>query len=173
MKFSRKWNMPNKNTFQIPAIKSFIDSYISKRDQIIIDPFARNSTITVLSNDLNPETSATYHLEARDFLRKMKSENIVADIVLFDPPYSPRQISECYNTAGIRVNMVDTQNGKTMRECRELINAVTKNGSICLTFGWNSASMGHDWSIIEIMLVAHGGAHNDTICCAQLKTCLL
>jgi len=38
-------------------------------------------------------------------------------------------------------------------------------------FGWNSCGMGdrHGFEQIEILLVAHGGAHNDTICLAERR----
>ena len=44
-------------------------------------------------------------------------------------------------------------------------------GAIVLSFGWNSAGMGK-WSgfeQIELLLVCHGGAHNDTICLAERR----
>jgi hypothetical protein len=41
-----------------------------------------------------------------------------------------------------------------------------------LSFGWNSTGMGQKrgYEIIEILIVAHGSAHNDTICMAERKT---
>lgn len=36
-----------------------------------------------------------------------------------------------------------------------------------LSFGWNSAGMGDGFRHLELLLVAHGGAHNDTICLAE------
>lgn len=43
--------------------------------------------------------------------------------------------------------------------------------SIEISFGWNSGGIGkqYDFEIIEIMLVAHGGAHNDTIVTVERK----
>jgi len=40
-----------------------------------------------------------------------------------------------------------------------------------LSFGWNSVGMGitRGYEIVEILLVCHGGAHNDTICIAEKK----
>ena len=64
--------------------------------------------------------------------------------------------------------MVDTQNAKLIKECRDLMKAMAEPGATCLSFGWNSAGMGKGWKIEEIMLVAHGGAHNDTICMAEI-----
>lgn len=49
---------------------------------------------------------------------------------------------------------------------------ITKPGGIALCFGWNSNGMGKSrgFDIREILLVAHGGKHNDTICMAEVKT---
>ena len=42
---------------------------------------------------------------------------------------------------------------------------------IALSFGWNSAGFGLErgYEVLEILLVSHGGSHNDTICVAERK----
>lgn len=57
--------------------------------RMIIKQYGKKQT-----NDLDPTTTADYHLDAIDFL-KLQSDTS-CDLVLFDPPYSPRQVSECY-----------------------------------------------------------------------------
>lgn len=136
---------------------------------ISIDPFARNCRLANYTNDINPNTSAKEHLEARVFLRNLELNHIVADTILFDPPYSPRQIYEHYQEAGLKTNQQDTQNSALYADCRRLFKKLTKVGSVVLSFGWNSAGMGKGWEIEEIMLVSHGSAHNDTICVASRK----
>lgn len=44
-------------------------------------------------------------------------------------------------------------------------------GGVCLSFGWSTNGMGktRGYEIEEILLVAHGGARNDTICMAERK----
>lgn len=121
------------------------------------------------TNDLNPETTAQYHIDAVEFLESLYRKGMSADTILFDPPYSPRQISECYAAAGKKAGMVDTQNSALYAKCRTAIKKICSPGSIVLSFGWNSCGMGKEWQTEEIMLVAHGGAHNDTICLAQRK----
>lgn len=152
--------MPNSNTFSVKPIGGFVQRYLQG---ISVDPFARNSGYASYTNDLNPKTDAHYHLDAVEFLEKMASEGITADVVIFDPPYSPRQISECYAAAGKKAGMVDTQNAALYAKCRTAIRKICKPGSVVLSFGWNSCGMGKGWVTEEIMLVAHGGAHNDTI----------
>ena len=137
MKFSRHWAMPNAETFSVPVIGEFVQRHLRG---VSIDPFARNSGLATYTNDLSKETSAQYHMLADDFLTMLAVQHVKADVVIFDPPYSPGQIVECYQSCGLEV---------------------------VLSFGWNSCGMGEGFSIEEIMLVAHGGAHNDTICLAE------
>lgn len=168
--FSRKWAMPNSNTFSINPINEFIKKYL-KDSEISIDPFARNSQFCTYTNDLNPDTKAQYHMDAEEFLLYLQSRNINADLCLFDPPYSPRQISECYQSIGKSVGIKETQNSRLYKRVRDAMNPLIKIGGIVLSFGWNSVGMGQKrgYEIIEIILVCHGGAHNDTICMAERK----
>ncbi len=89
--------------------------------------------------------------------------------VIFDPPYSPRQISECYKSIGRKATTADTQNALLYREVRDGLSELLKPGGVALSFGWQSSGFGKDWPTLEILLVRHGGAHNDTICVAQRK----
>lgn len=166
MKFTRVFAMPNRATFKINPIKKFVNNYISKGTKIL-DPFSGDSQITPFSNDINPKSLANYHLDAIIFLDLMCSLGEKFDLILFDPPYSPTQISRCYNECGRLVSMEDTQNGSLYRKCRDKIKRIAYKDAVVLSFGWNSVGMGKDWEILEILLVCHGGAHNDTICVAQ------
>src|SRR3989304_8710333 len=98
MKITRAWAMPNGETFTIPPIGAFVKRYLSG---VVVDPFARNNGWATYSNDLNPDTDAKFHMEAIDFLSLLKSEAVLADMIIFDPPYSPRQMSEIYQNIGI------------------------------------------------------------------------
>jgi hypothetical protein len=164
--FTRLWAMPNGETFSIPVIGDLVRRYLYK-SRVSIDPFARNKKWATYTNDMNPATEAEYHMEARYFLKMLIERGIRADLLIFDPPYSPRQISECYSLAGKKASMVDTQNAKLVKECRDLMRLLVEPGAICLSFGWNSSGMGKGWQIEEIMLVAHGSCHNDTICLVE------
>lgn len=171
MKFSRKWSMPDSNTFSIPPIADFVKTYLvgSRRS---IDPFARNNRLADITNDLNPNTSAMHHLDAEEFLRNVESkEPEKFDLLLFDPPYSPRQISECYQSIDKTVGMKETQSAVLYQRVRDAAMGLLSDDAIVLSFGWNTVGMGkkRGFEIIEIMLVCHGGAHNDTICLAEQK----
>ena len=163
-KFTRTWAMPNSNTFSVKPIGDFVRRYLHG---VSVDPFARNTEMATYTNDMNPETTALHHMDAIEFLEMLAEKQIVADVVLFDPPYSPRQISECYAAAGKKAGMIDTQNAALYAKCRKAIRKICKPNSLVLSFGWNSCGMGPGWETEEIMLVAHGGAHNDTICLVE------
>jgi hypothetical protein len=160
--------MPSPDTFSIPPIADLLSRWIPA-GAVVVDPFARNSKLGTITNDLNPDTSAQYHMKADDFLLMLSERGEFADVVLFDPPYSPRQITECYQSAGLKATMEDTQSAKLKKTLRSLIGEILKPGGIVLSFGWNSCTFGDDFSIEEILLVPHGGDHNDTICVASRK----
>jgi hypothetical protein len=110
-------------------------------------------------------------MDAEDFLLEIARRGFLCDLGLFDPPYSPRQISEVYKSVGREVGMAGTQNGALYRRVRDALDALIVPGGIVLSFGWNSAGMGkgRGYAIKEILLVAHGGGRNDTICMAECK----
>ena len=163
--FSRTWAMPNHNTFSIKPIGEIINKYIFGTS---LDPFARNNNLASITNDLDPECTAEFHMDALDFLRTIKPASI--DTVLFDPPYSVRQVSECYKRLGRTVNMQTTQSS-FWSNLKAEIARITKQGSIVISFGWNSGGIGKKLGFeqLEIMLVAHGGPHNDTIVVVERK----
>jgi len=168
MKYNRIWEMPNSNTFDIKCIRDFIGKYHSI-NKLSIDPFANTNKIATITNDLDPDVRANYNLDAFDFLETFKDNSI--DLVLFDPPYSSRQVSECYKKFDRVVNMETTQ-GSFWRKLKVEIGRITNPGGYVLSFGWNSNGIGKKmgFEIREILLVAHGGIHNDTICIAEQKS---
>lgn len=170
MKFSRTWAMPNSDTFSVKPIGEFVQRYLAA-SKVSIDPFARNKRWATYTNDLNPKTEAEHHMDAEDFLKMIAAQSVRCDLALLDPPYSPRQIRECYQEAGIKCGMKETQNAALYSRVKSAAAEVLTGDSIVLSFGWNSAGMGqkHGFEPIELMLVCHGGAHNDTICLAERR----
>lgn len=165
--FSRAWCMPSADTFSMAPALDFCSRWLHGA-AVIVDPFARNSRIGTLRNDLNPATLAEHHMGATDFLRSL---DVVADAAIFDPPYSPRQIAECYAAAGLTPGMADTQSAAMKSEARDLITGLLRPGGVALSFGWNSVGFGtgRGFALIEVLLICHGGDHNDTICIAERK----
>jgi len=168
MKMTRVWAMPSPNTFSIKPIANLLDAWISHGD-VVIDPFARSSRRGTITNDLDPSCGCDYSMLAEDFVQVL--EPLGSDVVLFDPPYSPRQISECYKGVGRTPTGRDTQNARLYKAVRDGLDASLKSGGIAISFGWNSGGFGKSrgYVIEEILLVAHGGAHNDTICVVERK----
>lgn len=164
---TKLWAMPSKNTFQIKPIKFFVENYTCKA-KTIIDPFANESTYGTITNDLNPEYNTTYHLDALDFLRTLPDES--ADLVLYDPPFSSRQVSECYKGFGIEVTSETTSAAWRAKHLDEIARIVKPNGKV-LSFGWNTNGVGkkRGFTQIEILIVSHGGSRNDTLCVAEVK----
>lgn len=165
MIIKRIWAMPNKKTFSIKPIKELIEKYV-KNPGNWIDPFAGESNIAGVTNDLNASKNALYSMEALDFL-KIQHDNY-SEGVLFDPPYSPRQLKECYD--GVGEVLHDTKSS-VWSSWKDEISKKIKVGGYCLSFGWSSQGLGKNrgFEIIEILLVPHGGNHNDTICVVEKR----
>jgi hypothetical protein len=171
VEMSRVWAMPNKNTFRVKPIGAFVEKYL-KNSKVSLDPFARNSNLATFTNDLNPETSAQYHLYALEFLAKCRKDEIKPDLVIFDPPYSLVQTKRSYEDVGKEFTKYDSQYAARWTHEKEILAEIMPKNSIFLHFGWHSNGMGkkHGFEVVEILLVAHGGAHNDTICTAEIRT---
>mgnify|MGYP003291974191 CR=1 FL=1 len=163
----RKWSMPNKNTFDIKPIRELLLSEIT--DGLWIDPFANKNKFATITNDLNNCFDTDYHKDALEFLH-MFSDNSV-DGVLYDPPYSTRQVSECYHNVGLAVSSATTTAAFWSNQKKEIARIVKVGGKV-ISFGWNSGGIGkkYGFEIQRILLVAHGGWHNDTICTVEIKT---
>lgn len=161
--------MPNSNTFSILPIKKIIGRYIDGCDKIC-DPFVRNSPFKskCITNDLDDSIEADFNLDALEFL-KMQNDSEY-DMVLYDPPYSPRQVSESYRKMKKAVNMTTTQSSFWTYLKREISRIVKLNG-IVISCGWNSGGIGKTlgFELEEILLVPHGGNHNDTIVTVERK----
>jgi len=166
MKIERKWAMPNKWTFTIKPIAELLDRYV-KNGKNWIDPFCGHSKLAEYRNDLNPEIDDCEHMLAKDFCNQIEGP---FDGVIFDPPYSGRQVSECYTHLKKKVHRDDT-NAYFYASVKDIIAPKIRSGGLAISFGWNSNGFGKKRGFIiqEILLVAHGGQHNDTICVVETK----
>ena len=164
----RTWAMPSKDTFGIKPINELVVKLCSE-SKCSVDPFAGTGKYAVWTNDLDERLHTDFHMDAVDFLGEI-NEDMGVDLVLFDPPYSPRQVSECYKKLGKTVNMQTTQSSYWTKLKKEIARIVKPGGKV-LTCGWNSGGIGKTlgFEIEEILLVAHGGWHNDTICTVEIK----
>ena len=173
MRIDRIWCMPSKNTFSIQPISDLLHEELSEivlAGGVVVDPFSNGFRFCENSiiNDLNPDIDADFHMDALDFLKSLKSESV--DAVLYDPPYSLRQVVECYKGYGIEVTQETTQSTWRSKHLDE-IQRILKVGGKAICFGWNSNGIGkkRGFEINRILLVPHGGSKNDTICTVETK----
>lgn len=146
MIIERKWAMPNKETFSIKPIKELLSQQF-RQGIDVLDPFPFE-----------------YKKDATELLLETEDESY--EYAVFDPPYSVRQLKECYNGKG----EYDTKNS-TWTNWKNLLARKIKVGGKVISFGWNSGGLGkiNGFEINKILLVAHGGLHNDTICTVERK----
>lgn len=168
--------MPNKQTFSIKPINNLLREEINSG--VVIEPFAYIGTlksifkdikaIKIIDNDLNPTYNTDYHMDALDFLKQFP--DCCADVVVYDPPYSLRQVSECYKGVGVSVTQETTQASWRARHLDEIARILKPNGK-ALCFGWNSNGVGKKRGMVleKVLLVPHGGSKNDTICTVETK----
>jgi len=165
MKTNRVFARANKWTFKIPPIADLLSRYMN--GGIWVDPFAGANSPASLTNDMDIKQPTHYHMEAVEFCRSLHG---VYDGVLIDPPYSYRQISEHYRGQGVKATYKDTSYNFYGR-VYEVIAPLIRTGGFAISFGWNSNGIGkvRGFEIVEILLVAHGLHHNDTIVTVEIK----
>lgn len=165
IKFTRVWAMPSQWTFTIKPIQDLLVRY--KVGEGWIDPFAGENSPAEITNDLNPERPTTYHLHAKDFLVQLSGEYEGA---LFDPPYSLQQVKECYNGVGIELLSREDAN-YFPGYIKDLIAPKIKSNGVVICCGWSSGGfgMGRGFELLEVLIIPHGGHHNDTIVTVERK----
>ena len=145
------------DTHQWKCFGTVLDAINYQDSWEVVDPFARNCPLAKKwSNDLNPTTSARYNLDAQEFLEGVPSN--VADLVIFDPPFSAPQAERKY---GEGANLY-TEPGRIPDMMLEVAR-ILKPGGRLLKFGYNSTKhlSALVWS--EIFLINFGGNRNDVI----------
>lgn len=165
MRMSRDWAFPNKNTFEMRPMRELIGRYLQSPS---VDPFAGISKVADIRNDLDPDCGQESSVSAEDFLRDIDTQSV--NTILFDPPYSNRQVSDCYKRLGKTVDLTTTQNSHWEMIKNEFTRILKPHGHV-LSFGWTSTQMGkiRGFEIVEVLLVAHGAGRYDTICTVERK----
>lgn len=124
---------------------------------MIADPYARNCPIGLeYTNDLDESTEAHHHLDALDFLCSLPSGAF--DAVIFDPPFSEYQAAR-YEVG--TANIYTTPGAIKMQMCE--IERILKPGGFMLKFGFNTSRHKHHFDLMRVIVVNHGGNHNDTL----------
>ena len=153
--------MPSIWTFKVKAFREVIDRYLTAG---WADPFAGENSPAEITNDIEGR-GAKFEMDGLEFLKTLEDESVNG--VLFDPPYSLEQCLRKYTPK---------QGGTAGRmeyraRCKDEIARVVKPGGVAICFGWDSTGIGkkRGFEIIEIKLVCHGAAHNDTIVTVDKK----
>lgn len=166
MRIERVWATPNKWTFQIKPIRKLLLEEMN--DGLWIDPYAGRNSPAQITNDINPKAPTKYHLDALEFMRMFDDSSV--DGVILDPPYSYRQISDCYKALNLPVDQHTTQSSWYLNVQKETRRVLKPNGKV-ICFGWNSNGINDKKNIktTRVLLVAHGTHRNDTIVTVQMK----
>lgn len=146
IKMNRVWAMPNKHTFKIKPIKELLDRYV--KDGVgWVDPFAGYNSPAQWTNDLNPKIPTKFHLSAEEFCKNLNGQY---NGILFDPPYSYRQVKECYEGFGLKPTQLDTSTNFYNRVMNQICDKIIPGG-YAISFGWNSVGFGkkRGYKIIE------------------------
>jgi len=146
MRINRSWAMPNKQTFTIKPIADLIKEETKGKT---LDPFPY-----------------PFKKDALAFMKEIESESI--DTGFYDPPYSLRQLKELYEGNGIAFTQEMTQH--YWSNIQEQWARLIKPGGKVIKCAWNSGRISNCFEITRILLVSHGGPHNDTIVTVQVKT---
>lgn len=162
---SRYWAMPDKFTFRIAPIADLLKRYNVGIGWI--DPFAGDYSPAEITNDLNPKRRAKFHLEAAEFAEMLDEKY---EGCLFDPPYSLNQIFASYKGFG-KEEMIREDPAGVYGRTKTLIAEKIRLRGYTIHFGWHSNGFGRGRGFVirEILLVAHGRAHNDTIVTVEQK----
>ena len=147
IKFERHWCMPSHKTFTIKPFKELIAAELGSN---YVDPFPY-----------------PFVKDAIDYLKTIHNNSV--DHLVFDPPYSQRQLKEKYHSAGLSFN--HPMNNSYWSNCRKEISRIVKSTGKVISFGWNTNGIGikHGFKITKVVLVAHGSQHNDTIATVEVK----
>lgn len=125
---------------------------------LIIDPFARNCEIAHITNDIDPETRAQFHLDAKVFLEDSVVLGLPCGFVIFDPPFSARQ-ADRYEAGHINIY---TDPGY-VSSCMKSIERLLIPGGRMLKFGFNSTRHSPLFRLLRGWVVNFGGNRNDVI----------
>ena len=157
MKIQRIWAMPSRWTFTIKPIRELLKEEMTYG--LWIDPFSGKNSPATIKNDLVEE--ADFNMDALAFLKGVESGK--ADGILYDQPYSITQAR--------KYGHKQFSSMKYWADCKNECARILKPGGKVICFGWNSMGLGKNrgFEMTRILLVAHGGSKNDTICTVENK----
>jgi hypothetical protein len=161
--------MPSKWSFSVQPIADLLNRYVGD-GKGWIDPFAGMYSPAEYRNDINsdvqhPGETGFSQEDALIYLTAARTAKYVGG--LLDPPYSTEQFKRSYKmkhkgTAGLM---------EYLTLCKREMARIIVPGGVSITLGWSSNGLGikNGFMIEEILLVAHGSLHNDTIVTVERK----
>ena len=164
MLIERIWEMPNKYTFKMRAVRNLLSAEMSGRGWA--DPFCGCYSPASIKNDAdNEHIIADFHLDGLDFLKTLASDSL--DGVLFDPPYSTEQALRKYKP----VHNGTAGRAEYWAKCKDEIARIVRPRGKVICFGWDSTGVGQPrgFELERVMLICHGACHNDTIITVENK----
>ena len=163
MRIERTWEMPNRYTFRMKAVKSLLSDEIVGENWI--DPFCGLTSPAKVRNDADDSIEADYHLDGLDFLKSFDDSSV--DGVLFDPPYSTEQALRIYKP----IQRGTAGRAEYWARCKDEIKRIVRKGGKSICFGWDSTGIGkkRGFRLQRVLLICHGACHNDTIITVEEK----
>ena len=154
MKIERHWCMPNHKTFEMSPVKKLIKEEL---DNEYVDPFPH-----------------PFKQDAIEYLKSFKNNSVNG--LVFDTPYSQYQLNLMYKGLGKYFHNSPDKNPddritKYWSNCKKEIERIARIGATVISFGWNTNGIGksYNFKIERILILAHGGRHNDTLITVEKK----
>ena len=154
MKLERHWCMPNHKTFEMSPVKKLIKEEL---DNEYVDPFPH-----------------PFKQDAIEYLKSFKNNSVNG--LVFDPPYSQYQFNLMQKGLGKYFHNSPDKNPddritKYWSNCKKEIERIARIGATVISFGWNTNGIGksYNFKIERILILAHGGRHNDTLITVEKK----
>lgn len=167
-RFARLFHPASPATLSIAPIRQLVERYAfgGQRPGVLVDPFAGSCDLAgEWTNDLAPLSPACHHLHVSDFADLVARDLGAVDLVIWDPPYSPRQAKECYSSAGLAFTKGDAQECGRFHRAKRVLAGCVRPGGHVVCCGWSSGGFGRllGFELVELLLVHHGSGRNDTI----------
>ena len=150
LRIDRVFGRPSARTFTIPPVARLLKQEVKKSDRVC-EPFPYRSTT-----------------DCFEYLRSWDTES--ADVVLLDPPYTKRQVSDHYREHNVKVTGWHTSSGWTAKVKAEAARVI-REGGIGITFGYNSNGMGkiNGMRPYRILMCHSAGDHYDLLVTCERK----
>ncbi|UOE47837.1 hypothetical protein MTO98_25845 [Mucilaginibacter sp. SMC90] len=143
-------------TFSVRPVREWVEG---NAEGHVLNLFAGKTLLALdeVRNDIDPDMTAEFHLDALEFLRTWKGRRF--NTVILDPPYAYRKSMELYNGHIC----------SPFRQLKDALLPVVQPGGLVITFGYHSIVMGRnrEFKLEKLALFSHGGAIHDTIACLE------